>query len=77
MKNSTLFFISILLVSCLSYAQEKQDFVRSSLHMHLVDDFEFDFEDEEDYSIHDEYSQYFSIYGRQDKSVIASASPNE
>ena len=42
MKNSTLFFISILLVSCLSYAQEKQDFVRSSLHMHLVDDFEFE-----------------------------------
>jgi hypothetical protein len=42
MKNSTLFFISILLVSCLSYAQEKKDFVRSSLHMHLVDDFKFE-----------------------------------
>ena len=35
-------FIITLFISVLIYGQQKKDFVRSSLHMHLIDDFSFD-----------------------------------
>tara|TARA_R110002051_G_scaffold274139_1_gene334886 strand:- start:4950 stop:6191 length:1242 start_codon:yes stop_codon:yes gene_type:complete len=40
MKN--LLFLVILSIQTFVFAQEKKDFVRSSLHMHLVDDFDFE-----------------------------------
>ena len=40
MKKTVL--ILLLVIPSLLLAQQKKDFVRSSLHMHLVDDFSFD-----------------------------------
>ena len=42
MKKTVL--ILLLVIPSLLLAQQKKDFVRSSLHMHLVDDFSFDME---------------------------------
>jgi hypothetical protein len=41
MKTNTLFTL-FFIVSTISFSQEKKDFVRSSLHLHLVDDFDFE-----------------------------------
>jgi hypothetical protein len=42
MKTNTLFLFTLLLTITFLHSQEKKDFVRSSLHLHLVDDFSFE-----------------------------------
>ena len=42
MKTKIIYLLTLLFTTNFIYSQEKKDFVRSSLHLHLVDDFSFE-----------------------------------